>query len=94
MSQRLQGEGAIQRDRPLSFTFDGKPHTGYEATQLGSRCLLDLGRMVLSCEQQPSRVGEIPCGDVGALGVARDMQASVSGRELYDRRPATAPIGR
>ena len=36
---RLDGEGAIQRDRPLSFTFDGKSYPGYVGDTLASALL-------------------------------------------------------
>jgi methylglutamate dehydrogenase subunit C len=38
-ANRLDGEGAIQRDRPVSFTFDGKSHTGYVGDTLASALL-------------------------------------------------------
>src|ERR1700758_5286688 len=46
MSQRLQGEGAIQRDRPLSFSFDGKSHSGYQGDTLASALLANGIRLV------------------------------------------------
>ena len=46
MSQRLHGEGAIQRDRPLSFTFDGKSYTGYLGDTLAAALLAAGVRLV------------------------------------------------
>jgi methylglutamate dehydrogenase subunit C len=46
MSPRLHGEGAIQHDRPLSFTFDGKSYTGYLGDTLAAALLASGVRLV------------------------------------------------
>ena len=38
-ASRLDGEGAIQRDKPISFSFDGKPCSGYVGDTLASALL-------------------------------------------------------
>lgn len=38
-ARRLDGEGAIRRSEPLSFTFDGKPYSGYVGDTLASALL-------------------------------------------------------
>jgi methylglutamate dehydrogenase subunit C len=38
-ARRLDGAGAIQRDKPVSFTFDGKPYPGYVGDTLASALL-------------------------------------------------------
>ena len=78
---------------PLDL-FLGQPHTGHEATQLGCGRLLDLGWVALPQKEQPGRVGEIPGGDVCALGIASDMQPSVPRRELHERRAPPAGVER
>jgi methylglutamate dehydrogenase subunit C len=43
---RLDGEGAIQRNEPVSFTFDGKPYSGYAGDTLASALLASGVRLV------------------------------------------------
>jgi heterotetrameric sarcosine oxidase alpha subunit len=43
---RLNGEGAIRRDRTLSFTFDGRRHTGHPGDTLASALLAAGVRLV------------------------------------------------
>jgi heterotetrameric sarcosine oxidase alpha subunit/heterotetrameric sarcosine oxidase gamma subunit len=38
-AHRLDGEGAIRRDQPVSFTFDGKSYSGYAGDTLASALL-------------------------------------------------------
>ncbi|WP_299414927.1 2Fe-2S iron-sulfur cluster-binding protein [uncultured Sulfitobacter sp.] len=38
-SRRIAGAGLIDRTKPLSFTFDGKPYTGFEGDTLASALL-------------------------------------------------------
>jgi len=46
MSHRLAGEGAIQRERTLAFTFDGRPLTGHPGDTLASALLAAGVRLV------------------------------------------------
>jgi methylglutamate dehydrogenase subunit C len=43
---RIEGRGAIDRDRPISFTFDGKVFTGYQGDTLASALLAAGVRLV------------------------------------------------
>ncbi|HCE70141.1 MAG TPA: hypothetical protein DET67_02420, partial [Ruegeria sp.] len=43
---RVQGKGLIDRDRPVSFTFDGVGYSGYQGDTLASALLANEVRLV------------------------------------------------
>jgi sarcosine oxidase subunit alpha len=97
MSQRLQGEGAIQRDRPLSFTFDGKSYSGYLGDTLAAALLAAGVRLVARSFKYHRPRGILTAGseEPSALvelrsGARREPNTRATVAELFDGLEATS----
>jgi methylglutamate dehydrogenase subunit C len=88
---RLDGHGAIQRDKPISFTFDGKPYAGYVGDTLASALLAADVRLVgrsfkyhrprgvlTSGSEEPNALVELRTGD------RREPNTRATVAELFD----------
>ena len=94
---RLAAGGAIDRDRPLGFSFDGKPYQGYAGDTLASALLANGVRLVGRSFKyhRPRGISAAGPEEPNALVVMRDgaraepnIQTTMV--ELYDGLVATS----
>src|SRR5690348_2008200 len=90
-TRRLDGEGAIRRDRTLSFTFDGKRYTGYPGDTLASALLASGVRLLARSFKYHRPRGIVTAGseEPNALvelrsGARREPNTRATVVELFD----------
>ncbi|HWM40035.1 MAG TPA: 2Fe-2S iron-sulfur cluster-binding protein, partial [Streptomyces sp.] len=105
-SHRLRTGGRIDRERPLTFTFDGATYTGYQGDTLASALLANGVRTVAESVahgrprgvyaagvDEPNALVKLHAGGPGPAGPGESMaQSTVT--ELYDGMCATPLRGR
>jgi methylglutamate dehydrogenase subunit C len=89
-TSRLNGRGLIDRSKPLEFTFDGVPYTGYAGDTLASALLANGVRMVGRSFKYHRPRGILTCGseEPNALvelrsGARREANTKATVAELY-----------